>query len=310
VDAEFHFTAIDLGAAEKTRFRYRLAGYDPGWIDSGARRVAYYTKIPPGAYWFEVMATDRDGVWSTTPARVTVVVAPLWWQRRPVQAAGLLLLLAATALGGRSLTLRRARARVAELERERALERERSRIARDLHDDLGSRLPHIAMRADASAGGDRRIGQAARDAARMMDELVWAVNARNDTVEGFANYLAQFAEEHIVAAGVRCRVILPSAFPAGPLGAEVRRHLYLACKEAIHNAVKHARASEIRVAVDADGGRVNVTVADDGCGLPATPDPAGNGLRNYRERMDAARGTLSIESAPGAGTQVRFSVPL
>ena len=309
VDAELHFTAIDLGAAEKTRFRYRLAAYDRDWIDSGTRRVAYYTKVPPGTYAFEVMATDSDGNWSTTPARVAVVVTPFWWQRRPVQALSVALLLAGTVLAVRHLSLRRARARVAELEREQAIERERSRIARDLHDDLGSRLTHIAMIADASSD-DRRVGAAARDAARMMDELVWSVSARHDTVESFALYLAQFAEEHVVAAGVRCRVILPPRLPARPLGADVRRHLYLACKEAIHNAIKHARASEIRVTFEVDDASADVTIADDGCGLPAEVDPTGNGLRNYRERMEAAGGTLSVESTAGAGTRIRFRVPV
>ena len=165
VDAEFHYSAIDLGAAEKTRFRYRLDGYDPGWNEAGTRRVAYYTGVRPGSYHFEVIATDSDGQWTTTPARIAVVIAPFWWQRRPVQAAGLVLLLAATALGVRHVSLRRARARLAELEREQALERERMRIARDLHDNLGSRLSHIAIMADGAAAGDRdgRIAREARE---------------------------------------------------------------------------------------------------------------------------------------------------
>jgi ligand-binding sensor domain-containing protein/signal transduction histidine kinase len=309
-DVELHYTAVDLSAAEKTRFKYRLDGYDGGWIDSGARRVAYYTNIPPGRYRFEVIATSRDGVWSAAPAHIAFAVTPLWWQRRAVQAIGLALLLVATGYGVRFLSLRRARARLAALEREHALERERSRIARDLHDDLGSRLTHIAMMADAAASGDRRIAYAARDAARTMDELVWTVNARNDTVDGFAFYLAQFAEQHIVAAGVRCRLSLPPDLPARPLGAHVRRHLYLACKEAVNNAVKHAEASEIRVSLRVDGSRLVVEIADDGRGLPAELDPTGNGFRNYRERMDAAGGTLDVQSAAGSGTRITFSAPL
>jgi signal transduction histidine kinase len=311
VDAEFHFTAIDLGAAEKTRFRYRLDGYDSQWIDAGTRRVAYYTKVGPGAYHFDVIATDSDGNWTTTAARIAVVVTPFWWQRRGVIAAALLLVLAATAFGVRHVSLRRARARVAELEREQALDRERIRIARDLHDDLGSRLSHIAIMADSPAAtGDGRIAQAARAAVRTMDELVWAVNARNDTVENFAYYIAQFAEEHVIAAGVRCRLLLPPDLPARALAADVRRHLYLAVKEAITNALKHARASEIRVSLRVDRETLVVEVADDGCGLPADIDPTGNGLKNFRERMEAAGGTVEVVSSPGRGTRLVFSAPL
>jgi signal transduction histidine kinase/streptogramin lyase len=311
-DAEFHYTAIDLGAAEKTRFRYRLVGYDRQWIDAGTRRVAYYTKVGPGDYHFEVIATDSDGKWSTTPARVAVVVIPFWWQRNEVLAAALILLLAATGFGVRSVSLRRARARLAELERERALERERTRIARDLHDDLGARLSHIAIMAGGSTYGDRdaRIAREARDAVQTMDELVWAVNARNDTVESFAYYIAQFAEQHVIAAGLRYRLLLPPELTARTLGAEVRRHLYLAVKEAINNALKHAQASEIRLSLRVEANALVVEVADDGRGLPADLDPTGNGLKNFRERMEAAGGTVEVESAPGQGTRLVFRTPL
>lgn len=310
--AEFHYTAVDLDAAEKTRFRYRLDGYDGQWIDGGTRRVAYYTKIPPGRYDFEVAATDGDGNWSATPARMAVVVTPFWWQRREVEAVALILLLTATAASVRSISLRRARVRVAELERERALERERTRIARDLHDDLGSRLSHIAMMADASAAADpeARIAGAARAAVQTMDELVWAVNARNDTVENFAYYVAQYAEEHVIGAGLRCRLELPTDLPPRPLAADIRRHLYLAVKEAVNNALKHARASEIRLSLRIDTHALAVEVTDDGRGLPAAVDATGNGLKNFRERMDAAGGTLEVASAPGRGTRLTFTVPL
>jgi signal transduction histidine kinase len=312
IDAEFHYTAVDLAAAEKTRFRYRLDGYDGQWIDAGTRRVAYYTKIPPGRYQFTVIATDSAGAWSATPIHAAFVVIPFWWQRTEVMAGAVALLMVATGLAVRNLTLRRARRRVRELEREQSLERERTRIARDLHDDLGSRLAHIALMADTASDVSvvSRIAVASRDAARTMDELVWAVNARNDTVESFAHYLAHFAEEHIVSAGIRCRVLLPPDPPARPLAADVRRHLYLACKEAVNNAVKHAQATEIRVSFRVDGPRLAVEIADNGRGLPAEIDPTGNGLKNYRERMDSARGTLAMGSRPGAGTHVTFSVPL
>src|SRR6185295_5651919 len=112
------------------------------------------------------------------------------------------------------------------------------------------------------------------------------------------------------AAGLRCRLDLPEDPPARPLGADVRRHLYLAVKEAVNNALKHARASEIRVAMRVEPGALVVEVADDGCGLPADLDPTGNGLKNFRERMEVAGGSLTVVSAPGAGTRLIFTTPL
>jgi signal transduction histidine kinase len=230
-----------------------------------------------------------------------------------VQGLGLLLLLAATGYGVRVVSLRRARVRVAELEREQALDRERSRIARDLHDDLGSRLAQIALIADspsASAATDRIAG-VARTAMVTLDELVWSVTARNDTVESFADYAAEFAEEHLSLAGVRCRLQFQEDFGGRQLGAERRRHLFLAFKEAIHNIVKHAGATEVRISLAERDGTLVVEVADNGRGLPAGGASAtGNGLRNMRERMAAAGGACHIESRPEGGTRIELSAPV
>jgi signal transduction histidine kinase len=158
---------------------------------------------------------------------------------------------------------------------------------------------------------DARIAEAAREAVQTMDELVWAVSAGHDTVESFAYYVAQFAEEHIIAAGIRCRLQLPPEPPPRALGADARRHLYLAVKEAITNAIRHARASQIRVALEVEPEALIVEVADDGRGLaPERLDPTGNGLKNLRERMDAAGGMLRVESSAGGGTRIVFTVPL
>lgn len=316
-DAEIHYTAVDLGAAEKTRFRYRLDGYDPDWIEAGTRRVAYYTRIPPGRYRFEVVATDSDGAWSGAPRVIALSVTPFWWQRREVQGAALVLLLLITGYLVRLVSLRRARARLAELERERereqAVERERSRIARDLHDDLGSRLAQIALIAEdpqASRPSDQ-ISGVAREAMQTMDELVWTVNARNDTVGSFAEFAAEFAEEHLRLAGVRYRLQFQPDLDGRRLAADTRRHLYLAFKEAINNVVKHAAASEVHVGLAVDAGMLVLDVTDNGRGLPpGQQGGTGNGLRNMRERMDAVGGTLAMESPGGAGTRLVFRAPL
>ena len=181
---------------------------------------------------------------------------------------------------------------MADLERERALERERTRIARDLHDDLGSRLSHIAIMADGIAPPSiATVDAQARDApSQTMDELVWAVNARQRHRRELRLLRRAVRRRARAAAGLRCRLQLPPDLRAPRLAADARRHLYLAVKEAINNAVKHARASEIQLSRRASTrGALVVEVADDGRGLPAQRDPTGNGLTNFRERMDARR---------------------
>jgi signal transduction histidine kinase/streptogramin lyase len=312
-DAEIHFTAVDLGAAEKTRFRYRLHPYDPDWIQAGTRRVAYYTQIPPGRYRFEVEATDSDGAWSGAPAVVPLVVVPRWWQRLELQTAGALALLAATGFGARAVSLRRARARFSALERERALDRERTRIARDLHDELGSQLTRIALIASRGDGEQRSpVAQAVQDAVRTMGELVWSVDARRDSVDSFATYAAQFAEQHLEAAGIRCRLNIDPDLGDRELHADMRRNLFLAFKEALNNAVRHARASQVTVTIASTGDVLTVAVTDDGRGLPGQADGTredgsrGNGLDNMRARIESLGGDVRLGAPPGGGTQVTF----
>ncbi len=310
---ELSYTAFSLLAPSKVRFRYRLLGAGEEWQDVGGRRTAYYGKLPSGSYTFEVTAANNDGVWSTAPARVGVVVAPFWWERQSVRIGALLGLLLLTAASVRQVVLTRARSRVRELERERALERERLRIARDLHDDLGARLTHIALMSDRAQAGELsgRLSRAAREAFETLDELVWAVSARNDTVEAFAQYGSRFAEEHLQAAELRCRLDVEPELTAHMLPADARRHLFLAFKEALNNAIKHAQASEVHVQVAVVDGHLGVVVSDDGRGLPeGRRDPMGNGLTNMRERMQMAGGTLRVDSTPDTGTRIEFRVPL
>lgn len=311
---ELAYTAFSFRAPQHVRFRVRLRGVDDRWQDVGNRRTAYYTGLRPSAYAFEVLAANDDGLWSERPAVMQLTVAPFWWERRLVQAAGVGLLIVLTAVTVREVSLRRARARLAEMERTQALDRERGRIARDLHDDLGARLAHIAILAETSnahdSDQDGRVVRAVREAAQTMDELVWTINARNDTVESFAYYLGQFAEEHIGAAGLRCRLDIPIDLPDLPLAAHVRRHLYLAAKEAVTNAIKHACATEVGVGLRLTDATLMLEIRDNGRGLPAEGiDPTGNGLKNLRERMGVAGGPLDVESAPGAGTRIRCTVP-
>ena len=315
---EIQYAGLSFIKPEHTRFRYRLDGLDDDWIDAGNRRAAYFPRLPVGDYVVRVMAANADGIWSSDAAAVQIIVHPPFWERTDVRAGAVVLLLIATGVGVRTVSERRARARVAELERAHALQRERERIARDLHDELGSRLTRIALLADDRHRGDdpSRVATAARDAVRTIGELVWSVNARHDTLESFATYASQFAQEQTDAAGLLCRLDIRPDLDALRLGAETRRHLYLAFKEAVTNAVRHAQASCIDVKMDIDGGDFVLEVADDGRGLPAAPEgtrldgSSGNGFDNMRTRLRAVGGVLSVDSAAGRGTRLRFRLPV
>jgi signal transduction histidine kinase/ligand-binding sensor domain-containing protein len=324
---DFQYTALSFVAPEKVRFQYRLEGLEPEWLEAGDRREINYSYLPPNDYTFRVRASNSDGVLNKEGAALAFTVQPFFWQQWWFRIlAGLI---AATALSGSVLieTRRRMRLKLERVERQRAIERERARIARDIHDNLGASLTRISLLSQ-SAHGDLddpehtttqldRIYQTARDMTRAMDEIVWAVNPQHDTLESLVNYLGKFAQDFLEPLDLRCRLDVPAQIPAGPpLTAEVRHNLFLAFQEALTNVIKHAAATEVCVslAVRADG--FHLTVRDDGKGFTPQNPPVGwdggvrisrgNGLANMRRRLAQIGGRCDIRSAPGQGTEVEF----
>jgi ligand-binding sensor domain-containing protein/signal transduction histidine kinase len=324
---EFRYTGLSFATPEQVRFRYRVEGLDPEWIDAGAQRAAHYSYVPPGSYRFRVAASHGDGRWSAREASLAFVVLPRLYETRPFQATAGLAALLAVAGTVRFVSTRRLRRRVERLELQRAVERDRDRIARDIHDDLGAGLTQITLLSeiarrespDQVAGHLGQISDTARELTRTMDEIVWAVNPRHDSLDGLVTYISQFAQEYLTLAGVQCRLDVPAHLPPHPLGADVRHNLFLAVKEVLHNIVKHAHARIVWLRlVDRPTG-FGLTIEDDGQGFtPGADAPAGQtdraapgrGLGNLHERLAAIGGTCTIASEPGRGTHVTFEVPL
>jgi signal transduction histidine kinase len=162
-----------------------------------------------------------------------------------------------------------------------------------------------------------RIYDTARELTRAMDEIVWAVNPRHDTVEGLANYLEKFALDFLGAAGVRCRLDFPEQYPLLPLTSEIRHNLFLAFKEALHNVVKHAGAPDAFIALRIGADFLELAVKDDGRGFePGAQAPipdrlaSGNGLENMRRRLHQIGGACEVQSATGKGTELVFRIPI
>jgi len=208
------------------------------------------------------------------------------------------------------------------LQREHALEQERARIARDLHDDLGAGLTEITMLSDmARLDCDHpeavnahlgRIFQSGNEMAQALDEIVWAVNPSNDTLDKLISFSCEFAQGILESAGIRCRLDVPASLPRLSLNSKTRHQLCMALKECLHNIVKHARAHEVCMSIRLKGQMLEMRVSDDGEGfdLAVLQNKAGthDGLRNLRERMADIGGTCEIQSAPGQGTQVSWRV--
>src|SRR5262249_19731779 len=220
-ELEIHYSALSLQAPEKNKFEYMLEGVDPDWIDTGTRREAFYNNPAPRSYCFRVRACNNDGVWNAAGKTLSVILMPHFWQTLwfklaiPV-AVGLML-------------FAWYRFRMAQLQE---IERLRVQIAADLHDDVGARLTKVAMvtefmeretaPTDPSKSHVENIARTTREVIQAMDEIVWTINPKNDTLDNLANYIFQYAQEYFQNTRVRCRMDLPAQLPHYPLSTEER----------------------------------------------------------------------------------------
>jgi signal transduction histidine kinase/ligand-binding sensor domain-containing protein len=318
---EFQYTGLSFSAPERVRFRYRLEGLDSDWVDAGTRRAAFYSYLPPGNYRFRVIACNSDGVWNQEGASLALAVSPRFWQAWWFVGAFALALLGSVGGAVRFVEKRKLQGHLEQIEQERALERERARIAQDLHDDLGSSLTRISLlshlaKADKDNPGQveihaNKISQSASQTVRALEEIVWALRPGSDTLQSLVDYISHFANELCEGDSLRCRLDLPRDLPAVPLPPEMRHNIFLIVKEALANALKHAAASEIRLQVKSSSDSLEIVVQDNGRGF----DPAAlaenserHGLGNMRRRTEAMGGTLETRSAPGGGATVRLFV--
>ena len=307
---EFQYTGISLVASERVKFRYQLEGEDPGWIEAGNRRSVQYSYLPPGEYRFHVIACNSDGIWNNTGDSLRLKVWPhfyeTWWFR---VAVGFVVMVVISGVIRHTATLRLRRI-MEQLERQHVLERERTRIAKDIHDDLGASLTLIAVLGDLAKKektGDRieKMSGMAREAVKSLDEIVWAVNPRNDTLAHLVDYAGQFATDYLRDAGIRCLLDVPEQTPAREVPANVRHNLFLVVKEALQNIVKHARATEVWLRISATAEHLKIVVEDNGCGFENPPENAlADGLRNMRQRLGEIDARCQVQSRPGAGTAV------
>jgi len=245
-----------------------------------------------------------------------------FWQRWWFATLSALLVLAFVVLSVRLVEQRKYQRQLQVAEQQRAVESERARIARDLHDELGSSLARISLLSNlVRLDKDQpleveahalKLGQSADQTVRSLEEIVWAVRPGSDSLQGLMDYIAHFADEFSTDAAVRCRLNLPPDLPDRHLAPDLRHNIFLVVKEALTNAVRHSAATEVSVKAEMRGSALEVQVQDNGHGFdPAKADTTHhNGLRNMQRRADTIGGRLEIRSETGKGTWVVLRTPL
>jgi two-component system sensor histidine kinase ChiS len=317
----FEFVALSYTNPKNNEYAYKLEGFDRDWTYCGTRRYASYTNLDGGSYVFRVKGSNNDGVWNEEGASIAVIVTPPFWKTSWFTA--LLFVAAASLIGGSIwyVEITRLRRKLRVTEQEHALERERLRIARDMHDEVGANLTEIAIlselvrrdirKPEESEPNVQKIALMARALIDSISEIIWAMNPKNDMLDHLAGYLREYASEYFGMTPIACHFDFPDQVSHHPLSAEVRRNIFLTMKEAVNNVVKHSGATSVELRCRVSDHEVEFSIQDNGRGfMMETLNQSGNGLRNMRKRIEDINGDFQIESQPGRGTRIRLTVPL
>jgi len=299
----FEFAVLDYADPERNEYAYRLDGFDEDWIQAGTRRYVTYTNLDPGDYVLHVRGASALGVWNESGVTVPIRVAPpfwgTWWFR---------ILAGATVLAIGIVVYRYRVNRLLELERIRI------RIASDLHDEVGSTLTKVALYSDLLREGSRaqaqggiidKIGDLSREAISTMSDIVWSIDARNDSVGEMLIRMKDTAEGLLGPKNIEFEFVESGLDSAMKLSPTVRENLYLIMKEAVHNATKHSSATKVRVRMEGQGKGLQMTIEDNGRGIDPESARKGNGLRNMAMRAERIDASLTMTGPPGTTVAIR-----
>jgi ligand-binding sensor domain-containing protein/two-component sensor histidine kinase len=330
----FFFNGLSFKGGQPVQYKYRLRGLDDGWQGPTEQRAVTFASLHPGTYTFEVIAINAEGVESAAPASLTFTIQPPFWQRWWFIALCLLIL--GSVLYG---------IHIVRLDRLLEIEKIRSRIATDLHDDIGAGLTHIGLlsqvtlqksgirqrlerddklsepndevtwQISSSAARElgtsmERVGSIARELSAAMSDVVWSINPQHDSGEALQRRLSVFAHEICRAKNIALNFAVSDQIAGLKLHPELRRNLLLIVKEALHNAVKYSGSPSVAIDFSLNGKNIVLTIADQGTGFDVAGAKNGNGLNNMRSRAEKLGGVCEIVSLPGqGGTRVTARVP-
>lgn len=305
-----YFSALSYSLKEKLTYYYKMEGIDKDWIKADRQNLVNYPLLPPGSYTFYVYCENIDGVRSRNITHFHIYIKPPFWKTY---------WFLSTALFGLLLFiyfLHRMR-----VNRLLAVEKIRTRVARDLHDDMGSTLSTInilssmaknKMDSDLKKTGEY-IGKISENSQQMMeamDDIVWSIKPSNDSMQKITARMREFATSVLEAKEVELAFEVDEDVYQVKLDMEARRDFFLIFKEAVNNAAKYAKASRVTVRLTKEAGKLVLQVADNGIGFSVADADNGNGLGNMQKRTESMNGKLWIQSKPGDGTRVTLSIPL
>jgi signal transduction histidine kinase/ligand-binding sensor domain-containing protein len=313
----FDFSCISFQHVEACTYEYKLDNYDEHWINSGTTHYTRYSKIPPGKYNFQLRILDAKGKASPYVKALGIEIKNAFWQTTvfKLMMAALFLLFIWLLIKWYLTTKIRKQQRA--FEKQQAIEKERTRIATDMHDDLGAGLSSIRFLSekvkrnifsDVTKNDIEKILSSSSELMDKMNEIVWAMNEKNDSLPDLLVYIRSYAKEYCEENGLLCEIRLPENIPDVFISGEIRRNIFLTVKESLHNIMKHAGAGEVEIRFHIDRG-LAVSIRDNGRGFEITEsENKGNGLKNMQKRIESIGGSFKMSNPNGVVIEIQ--VPL
>lgn len=307
---DIEFVSPNFRSENAVQYQFKLEGADNDWSVPGSKREVNYARLSPGSYTFLARAVGEAGIVSAEPASLRFTILRPVWQRWWF-VAGVIMGLGALGYGGYRYRLSQAV----------KVERVRTRIAHDLHDDIGANLTRISILSEvakqqrlngAPPPGELldSIAEISRESVAAMNDIVWAINPEHDSLLDLTSRMRRHAEEVFTTRDVRLNFEAPDDAEQLKLDIETRRDLYLIFKEAVNNAARHADCSAVSIRVQTSATHIQLSVVDNGKGFDPTALAEGNGLLSMRNRAQEMKGRLKIESSPGKGSELSLTVPV
>lgn len=315
----FHLSAPSYIDEKQTRFSYMLEGSgNETWSEPSTHSSINFVNLSPGEYTLRAKAIFLHGLYPAAESSFAFTILPPWWLTWWFKSIVAVVIIVLTFLALRYYINRKLELQRVMLEKKQAIEKERTRIATDMHDDLGAGLSQIkflseaiGMRRQKHLPIEEEVSSIRNFSDEMIDkmgEIVWALNEKNDTVSDLLSYTRSYAVEYLAQNGIKCHIQEPENIPPLNVSGEFRRNIYLTVKEALHNIVKHAEATDVWIKIEMSNWLI-IKIKDNGIGINnSSPSPFGNGITSMRNRIKELKGIFEVESKDG--TEIRLTAPL
>ena len=315
----FHLSAPTYIDEKQTRFSYMLEGSgNENWSEPSTNTSINFVNLSPGEYTLKAKAIFLHGLYPVIESSFSFTILPPWWLTWWFKSIVALVIIGLVFLGVRFYIKRKLELQRVTLEKKQAIEKERTRIATDMHDDLGAGLSQIKFLSEAIGMKRQKhlpieeevssIRSFSDEMIDKMGEIVWALNEKNDTLSDLLSYTRSYAVEYLAQNSIQCHVEEPDNISQDYVSSEFRRNIYLTVKESLHNIVKHAQTTEVFIKIEISSW-LAIQIRDNGIGINNSPKNSwGNGLVSMNNRVKELKGIFKIENMEG--TLITIKVPL